>query len=294
MKEYYKIRFGKDQEQYGIGTPTDPLVLFYERYRRLEKASKPIYNENVRSEKRQFGLFSSVWRLATVRLKHDYEKHLQAHGFTHTPNGDLVRMVTPAEPTAATMPEMTEQAMHDLLERVKQNDHVATRELKQLAKSDPGKWLANLDLLSIARNEITHCIAANDPVSKTLLEELLQMKLDMLSSAASSPMEAMLVEHIQVGVIAAQYNRLMLIDGRRSMRECDSLEKRAENAETQIRDNLKMFHELKMLVNSNWTKLPSELPIQEPVDRKQQSARQSRSVDDLAGQLDDNLCSMVI
>lgn len=201
---------------------------------------------------------------------------------------------TPQKLAAAAMPKMTEDAMHKLLDRIKRNDMAAIAELRQLSKTDPDTWLGNLDLAFIAKNEIFHCIAAKDPVSRLLLEERMQLKLDLLSNAASSPMEEMLIEHIQVCVIAAQYNRLMLIDDRRSMRERDSFEKRAEKAESQLEGILKMFHELKMLANSNWSRLPTELPILEPANLRKQKANRASGVGDKENRLDENLCSMVI
>jgi hypothetical protein len=295
MGKYLKHRLGKKQKQYGIGKSSDPHVRFHSRYERLEKACKVDYDENVSAERRIYRLFSLVWRMATRRLSHDFEVYLLAHGITRTTEGVLIRMASPTpQKPAAAMPIITEDAMRNLLERIKQNDKAASDELRQLAKTDPDKWLNNLDLASIAKNEILHCIATNDPVSKLLLEERMQLKLDLLSKAASSPMEEMLIEHIQLSVIAAEYNRLMLIDDRRSMRERDSFEKRAEKAESQLMGILRMFHELKMLASSNWSKLPTELPVLEPVFPCKQKAKRASSVADMESQLDYNLCSMVI
>ncbi len=293
MGKYVKHRFGK--KQYGIGRATDPHVRFHARLERLENACKADYTENVAAESRAYKLFSLVWRLAARRLSHDFEDHLHAHGITRTTEGVLVRMVTPTtQKPAAAIPKMTEDDMYKLLDRIKLSDKAASDELRQLVKTDPYTWLANLDMASLAKNELLHCIAANDPVSRLFLEESMQLKLDLLSKAANSPMEEMLIEHIQVCVIAAQYNRLMLIDDRRSMRERDSFEKRAKKAESKLESLLKMFYELKLLASSNWSKQPTELPMLEPTHTRKQKANRASVVGDIERQLDENRCSMVI
>ena len=292
-KSYSKIRFGDERRQLGVGKATDPVVLLLDRYQRLEHASKTIYLANAEIEQRQYDCFASVWSLASRRLNHDFDIYLLDHGITRTFTGKLERMVTTNTLESASC-TMTEQALQGLIDRVSKDDTDAAAEFQLLIKTDPSKWLAGQDLLSIAKREIYKCIAAKDPVCRILLKELMDKKLDMLTSAISNPMEAMIVEHIQVGILASQYNRLLLIDDRRSMRERDSLERRAENAESCVRTNLKMFHELKMLVNSGWTKLPSELPLDDLVNRRRATSYESRDYYDTIDAADLNMCSMII
>lgn len=296
MSKYLKHRFGEKQKQYGIGKSTDPLVQLHARFQRQEMASKPVYHENVAAENRQFEIFSLVWRLAMRRLDHVFTNLLQTHGMTRTRDGVITRMVTPVHTTTAdsAIPAMTTQAMNELLERVEQNDKAALVELKNLVKSDPGRWLSDVDLVSIAKNEILHCFANSDPVSRALLHEKMQEKLDTLSLAPSSPLERLIIEHIQVCVIAAQYNRLMLIDGRRSMRERSSFESRAEKAELQLKASLQTFLDLKVLTTSNWTMLPKELPVVESAVYRKQNVSSAPVVGEKEWELDADYCSMVI
>jgi hypothetical protein len=292
-KSYSKIRFGDERRQLGVGKATDPVVLLLDRYQRLEHASKTIYLANAEIEQRQYDCFASVWSLASRRLSHDFDSYLLDHGITRSFTGKLERMDTTSTPNTASC-TMTEQALQDLIERVSKDDTDAVAEFQQLLKTDPSKWLAGQDLLSIAKREIYRCIAAQDTVYRIILEEQIDKKLDLLTSAIASPFEALIVEHIQISVLSAQYNRLMLIDDRRSMRERDSLERRAENADSCVKTNLKMFHELKMLVNSNWTMLPSELPLEALVNRRRPTSNVSEDYYDTIDAADVNRCSVMI
>ncbi len=292
MEKYYKLRLGKKRKQYVVGKRTDPFVRFDERYRRLEASAEKAYGANMLAEKRQYRKFTDVWQMASKRLQLEYDKHLQAHGITRNPTGELIRMTIPnSEPIAAIHTTITKQAMEDLLGRIKANDETAIREFKELIASDPDKWLAGQDLLSIAKSEFFRCIAANDTVTKTLVEANSQRKLDILSRAATSPMEALLLEHLQISVLAAEYNRQMLIDDRRSMRKRSSFENRAVKAESQIERFLDRFYELRILAESNWSTLPTELPLHETIGRK---GRKQQQPDYTEGLPDVNLCSMVI
>lgn len=295
MEKYYKLRLGKGRKQYVIGKRTDPFIRFNDRYRRLEAFAKKAYDANMLSEKRQYRMFTDVWQMASKRLQLEYDKHLQTHGITRNPTGELIRMaITSTEPIAATQPTITKQAMEDLLERLRANDEDAIREFKEIINSDPDKWLDGQDLVSIAKSELYRCFAANDVAVKILLEADVQRKLDILSSTVTSPMEAMLLEHLQVSILAAIYNRLMLVYEKRSMRERSSFEKRAVKAESQMERFWDRFYEFRKLAASNWSTLPTDLALHEPIGWKRPSRRSQQMAGYTEGLPDENLCSMVI
>ena len=131
-------------------------------------------------------------------------------------------------------------------------------------------------------------------MSKTVIRQNVQQSLELLVAAAQNPLERLLLEHIQLAILAAEYNHLLLIDNRRSMRERSSLQKRALEATKRVKEDLWMFSQFKMLANSNWS-----IGTSDPVETRTQHANWATTRDtpercESSSQLDEHLTSMVI
>ncbi len=118
------------------------------------------------------------------------------------------------QPTSSTdtVPNWTAEDMTELLERLKKDEPGAINELESLIKESTDEWLSDVNLLEIAKSEFFGCLAKADPLTKTVLRRNVQLSLELLVAAVQSPLERLLLEHIQLAVLAAEYNHLLLID----------------------------------------------------------------------------------
>ena len=131
-------------------------------------------------------------------------------------------------------------------------------------------------------------------MSKTVIRHNVQQSLELLAAEGQNPLERLLLEHIQLAVLASGYDHLTLIDSRRSMRERSSLEKRALEATKRVKEDLWMFSQFKTLANSNWS-----IGTSDPVETRTQHANWATTRDtpercESDNQYDEHLTSMVI
>ncbi len=291
----FKIRLGTSQKQVSIGKQSSPLVKLHKRYGKLNQALEDVYKANVEIEQSDYKRFNAIWAIATMHLNIKYDATLSKFGFTRNSCGEISRMNTTQHTTSTdTVPKMTAEDMTELLERLKKDEPGAIKELESLIKASPDEWLSNVNLLDIAKSEFFSCLAKADPLAKTVLHHRVQQSLDLLIAEAQNPLERLLLEHIQLAILAAQYNHLLLIDNRRSMRERSSLEKRAQEAQKRVREDLWMFTQFKMMANSNWS-----VGTSDPIETRTQPANWATTRDtpercESSSQLDEHLTSMVI
>ncbi len=291
----FKIRLGTSQKQISIGKQSSPLVKLHKRFGKLNQAFEDVYKANEGIEQSDYKRFNATWAIATMHLNIKYDATLSEYGFTHNSLGEILRMNTTQPSTSAdTAPKMKVEDMTELLERLKKDEPGAIKELESLIKASPDDWLSDVNLLEIAQSEFFNCLAKADPMSKTVIRHNVQQSLELLAAEGQNPLERLLLEHIQLAVLAAQYNNLLLIDNRRSMRERSSLEKRANEATKRVKEDLWMFSQFKMLANSNWG-----IATSDPIEPRSQPVEWATTRDTIErcesdNQFDEHLTSMVI
>jgi hypothetical protein len=185
------------------------------------------------------------------------------------------RNMNPEHASQESVPlRLTRDEMDDLLSRATKEDPAALEQLRQIVASAPLQWQDANSMVNLSRQLFLRQLERFGTVSATAMQGTLTSTLDHIQSQKhSDPLENLLLEHLQMTIMATSYNSFLLLDSRLSVRRRAALERRVEQAETKVADALKKVQECRIV------QLLADIQVPESNNNAAQQPKASASPD---------------
>jgi hypothetical protein len=149
-----------------------------------------------------------------------------------------------------SIPRLSEEEMDDLMLRAAENDAEALSQLSQIIADAPADWKLANSMVNIARASFFRLLEGRGKILATAVEGAVMILLDLLDKRKSDEdlIQNLLVEHTQMAVLAANYNRLLLMDGGLTARRHTEIENRLRRADDMVKDCIRRLDEYRFAV----------------------------------------------
>ena len=174
------------------------------------------------------------------------------------------------EPTGAEAPAT--ERMRRLLERAERGDRSTLRALEMLLDATPEVWRAYGDLARVAEDAWVELVAGpNLLLKESLRRKLAELKSELLSGRAASPLEQLLVERVGAGWLQTAYADAAAAQAREKPLDLAQLEQQQRRQERAQKGYLAAIRTLATV-----RKLLATADVR-TADRKESSGRSGRA-----------------